>query len=174
METKKEFRYFTIFNHQKEEDYLRKESKEGWRFVKVSGIGIYHFEKCAPEDVVYKLDYPQKESSKESYIKIFEDCGWEYIQEYVGYSYFRKKADEKDDSEDIFNDEDSRVAMMERVYKMRVLPLLVLFSACLVPQFVLNLFNGRYLLASVFCGILLVYLIFFIACAVSYYRAKNK
>ena len=45
MEMKKEWKYFTIFNHEKEEEYLRDQHKAGWKFVRVSGIGIYHFEK---------------------------------------------------------------------------------------------------------------------------------
>ncbi len=53
METMKQFRYFTIFNHKKEEDYLREKHKSGWKFTRVSGLGVYHFEKCEPKDVVY-------------------------------------------------------------------------------------------------------------------------
>ena len=57
METKKEFRWFSIAQHVQEQDYLREQHKKGWKFVKVTGIGIYHFEKCESEDVVYQLDY---------------------------------------------------------------------------------------------------------------------
>ena len=69
---------------------------------------------------------------------MFADCGWEYIQEYAGYSYFRKAVKEMDMEEEIFCDEESRLAMLERVYKGRLLPMLVIFSACLLPQFILN------------------------------------
>ena len=44
MKTKKEFRYFTIFNHEKEEEYLRKQHQHGWKFIRVTGLGMYHFE----------------------------------------------------------------------------------------------------------------------------------
>ena len=57
MEMKKEWKYFTIFNHEKEEEYLRDQHRAGWKFVKVTGIGFYYFEKSHPEDVVYQLDY---------------------------------------------------------------------------------------------------------------------
>jgi len=41
--------------------------------------------------VVYQLDYNQEgRSHKEEYIQMFTDCGWEYLQDFVGYSYFRK------------------------------------------------------------------------------------
>ena len=56
METKKQFKWFTIFEYEKEEQYLREMHKSGWKFIKVTGFGVYHFEKCIAEDVVYQLD----------------------------------------------------------------------------------------------------------------------
>lgn len=83
METMKQFRYFTIFNHKKEEDYLIEKHKSGWKFTRVSGLGVYHFEKCEPKDVVYQLDYnPQTKDTKQEYLQMFADCGWDYIQDY--------------------------------------------------------------------------------------------
>ena len=175
METKKEFRWFSIAQHVQEQDYLREQHKKGWKFVKVTGIGIYHFEKCEPEDVIYQLDYNQEGSAhKDEYLQMFADCGWEYIQEFVGYSYFRKSAAEMNGDEEIFCDDESRLAMMERVYKGRLLPLLVLFFACLMPQFIINLTGGRYLVASFMGGILVIYVVVFAVFAVQYYRFKNK
>ena len=175
METKKEFRWFSIVQHIQEQDYLREQHKNGWKFVKVTGLGIYHFEKCEPEDVIYQLDYNQEGSAhKDEYLQMFADCGWEYIQEYVGYSYFRKSANAMNGDEEIFCDDESRLAMMERVYKGRLLPLLVLFFACLMPQFIINLTGGRYLVATFMGGILAVYVAVFAIFAVQYYRFKNK
>ena len=91
MEAKKQFKWFTIFEYEKEQDYLREMHKSGWRFVKVTGLGMYYFEKCLPQDVVYQLDYNKDGlTHKDEYLKMFDDCGWEYIQDYLGYSYFRK------------------------------------------------------------------------------------
>ena len=174
-ETKKEFKYFTIFNHKKEEDYLRGMHKQGWRFVRVSGLGVYHFEKCEPEDVVYQLDYrPQTDGARGEYLQMFSDCGWEYVQDYVGYSYFRKPAAEMNGEEQIFNDDDSRVAMMGRVYKGRALPLVSIFCGCLIPQLILSLTRRQYVLAALLGGIVAVYIAFFLGCAISYHRMKKK
>ena len=86
MEKKTVFKYFTIVNHEKEEAYLRSMHKDGWKLVKVSGFCMYHFEKCEPEDVIYRLDYNREGIlHKSEYTKMFEDCGWEYLQDYVGY-----------------------------------------------------------------------------------------
>ena len=175
MKSKKQFKWFTIFEYEKEQDYLREMHKSGWKFVKVKGLGMYYFEKCPSQDVVYQLDYNKEGlAHKDEYLKMFDDCGWEYIQDYAGYSYFRKPASEMNGDEEIFCDDASRVAMMERVYKSRLIPLLVIFSACLLPQFVLNLTNGRFGLAVFLGGILAVYVALFGYCAAHYYRKKNK
>ncbi len=95
MDTKKAFRFFTLFEYEKEQEYLREMHRSGWKFVRVSGFGIYHFEKCTPEDMIYQIDYNQDGiAHKDEYVKMFGDCGWEYLQDYVGYSYFRKPASE--------------------------------------------------------------------------------
>jgi lipopolysaccharide export LptBFGC system permease protein LptF len=175
METKKEFRYFTIFNHHKEEEYLRTRHSEGWKFIKVTGIGFYHFERCEPDDVVYQLDYnPQNKNKKSEYIQMFEDCGWEYIQDYVDYSYFRKSSCEMNGSEEIFNDEQSKADMLGRVFEGRIRPLYVIFAACLLPQFILSIANGNTVLSTVIGCILLVYVVFFGAWIFFYINKKGK
>lgn len=175
MERKKEWKYFSIFNHEKEEQYLRDQHRAGWRFVKVTGFGMYHFEKTRPEEVIYQLDYNKDGSAnREAYIRLFEDCGWEYIQDYVDYSYFRKPVCSMNGDEEIFCDESSRLAMLERVYKARLIPLLVIFCACLLPQFILQLKAGRYLLAAFIGGILAIYIAVFAYSAMCYYRRKNR
>ncbi len=175
MRTKKEFRYFTIFNHEKEEEYLRQRHKEGWRFTKVNCFGLYHFEECEPKDVIYQLDY-NKDGSKHlsEYIKMFEDCGWEYLQQYAEYSYFRKPAAEMNGEEEIFSDDESRVAMMGRVFRGRMLPLLIFFVLLAVPSAVMSAINGDYAFMAFECGIMAVYIAIFIRFAISYNRAKNK
>ena len=56
-EIKKEFRWFFITEYEKEAEYLRQRHKEGWKFKNVIFPGIYTFEKCEPQDVIYQLDY---------------------------------------------------------------------------------------------------------------------
>ena len=175
METKKEYRYFSIFSHEKEENYLRQRHSEGWRFVRVSGLGTYHFERCEPENVVYQLDYnPQSKETREEYLKMFADCGWEHLQEYAGYSYFRKPVSQMKGEEQIFSDNDSRVAMMARVFKGRLgLPLWLIW-VCLLPQFIINLSNGNYMICAFLGSVLFLYAAVFSACGICYYRLKNK
>lgn len=129
METRKQFKYFHIMEYDKEQLYLQDMHRQGWKLVKVTGFCIYHFEKCEPEDVVYQLDYNQEGiEHKTEYVQMFQDCGWEYLMDYVGYSYFRKPTSEMNGDEEIFCDDQSRFDMVERIFKGRLIPLLVLFS----------------------------------------------
>lgn len=138
-EKKTEIHYFTIMEHEKEQEYLRKMHKEGWKFTGVNMLGVYHFEKCEPEDVVYQLDYNQEGlAHKSEYVQMFEDCGWEYLTDLAGYSYFRKPASEMKEEEGIFCDERSRVDMMNRVFRGRLLPLLIIFIGIIIPQLFLQ------------------------------------
>ena len=176
MKTKKEFKYFSIFHYEKEQEYLRARHREGWKFVKVTGLGVYHFEACTPEDVVYQLDYNQEGlEHKDEYVQMFRDCGWEYLMDFVGYSYFRKPAAQMDGEEEIFCDDQSRLEMMERVFKGRMTPVLVLFCAVLLPQFILNLVvYHNFLLAVMYAGILVLYVAVFAYSAAHYHRLQKN
>ena len=106
---------------------------------------------------------------------MFRDCGWEYIQDYAGYSYFSKPRSEMNGDEEIFCDDASRLEMMKRVYKGRLLPLIWLFSACLVPQFILNLMVWHnYGIAAFMGAIIGLYLGAFGVFAVQYAKFKKK
>ena len=175
MATKKEFRHFSILEHEKEEDYLRDMHKHGWKFTKVTGFGVYHYEDCEPQDVIYRLDYNKASTAqKEEYFQMFADCGWEHIQDYAGYSYFRQDAETANGHEDIFSDEDSKVAMMGRVFKGRMIPLLIIFFCYLAPQFFLHMSSGNYIAAAIMAGCLTLYIVVFTVFGIAYYRKKNK
>ncbi len=52
--------------------------------------------------MIYQLDYNQEEINyKEEYVQIFQDCGWEYLTDFVGYSYFRKDANKMKEEDEI-------------------------------------------------------------------------
>ena len=132
---KLEPRIFTIADWEKEEQYLRKRHREGWKFVKVNLPGFYHFEKCPPEDVVYQLDYNEEGlRHKDEYVQMFKDCGWEHIQDFGGYSYFRKPVSQMQGEEEIFCDDESRLDMMRRVFAGRYLPILIILILLILPN----------------------------------------
>lgn len=173
--TKAEFKFFTIPEWEKEENYLREQHKNGWEFVSVNFICLYHFKKCEPKDVVYQLDYnPESVTQKKEYIQMFRDCGWEYLQNYVGYSYFRKAASEMDGTEEeIFCDADSRLDMMKRVFKQRMIPLLGMFFLIIVPQIFLRSYVStpeNHILLAIFSVMFLLYLALFSVFAMQFWK----
>lgn len=177
-DTKTELRFYSIPEWKKEEIYLRKQHKNGWKFNKIIFPGFYHFEKCEPEDVVYQLDYNQDGiSHKEEYVKMFNDCGWEYIQDFAGYSYFRKPVSEMDGDEEIFCDDASRADMLKRVFVGRMTPLLSMFFLVIIPQiYMLSQQNTpvHHTLAVFFIFMFVLYLFMFIYFGLSFLKYWKK
>ena len=157
MEKKVVYRIATIADYDREALYLRKMHAEGWRLKEVTHCNLvvavkYTFEKCQPEQVSYQLDfYPMKKSERASYLQLFKDCGWEHITNFNGFSYFRKAHSEiESDAEfEIYNDATGKLAMVKRILTMRMLPILLLFSA-LLPVFSKFLGRGSYFSWEVF------------------------
>ena len=151
MEKKIVYRIFTIADYDREALYLRKMHAEGWKLRKVSYSILlfavkYTFEKCQPEQVSYQLDfYPMEKSERVSYLQLFKDCGWEHITDFNGFSYFRKlhSGIESDTEFEIYNDAAGKLAMVKRILTMRMLPILLLFSA-LLPVFSKFVSGGNY------------------------------
>lgn len=176
METKKQFKWFTIFEYEKEQNYLREMHRAGWKFIKVDGLGMYHFDKCTPQDVVYQLDYNKDgRENRDEYLKMFDDCGWEYIQDYAGYSYFRKAVEKDGVAEEIFCDEESKFEMMQRVMRGRMIPLLIIFFLTLLPQFLINLLSTHNYFIASFVGVVLgMYIAIFTTCFIKYIQYKKS
>lgn len=131
---KTQLRFFDVMDYEKEADYLSDMHSKGWKFTHVNFPGLYHFTKCEPKKVRYQLDYNKDGiAHKDEYTQMFADCGWEYLFDFVGYSYFRKPETDDDMDEEIFCDDDSRMDMIKRIFKGRIIPLIVIFFACILP-----------------------------------------
>ena len=175
------FKWFTIFQYKKEQEYLGKMHAKGWKLKSASGLGFYHFVKCEPEEMVYQLDYYQgSNDNKGEYLQMFKDCGWEYLFDHAGYSYFRKSVSNMQGHEEIFCDDESRLDMMKRVIQGRVITLIPLFCCIVFPNFVRTFNDGDILRKtsigfSVFFGLSFVlYAWIFVYSLVWYLRFKNK
>ena len=142
MEKKIVYRIFTIADYEREALYFREMHAKGWKLRKVSYSILlfavkYTFEKCHPEQVSYQLDfYPMENSERTSYLQLFKDCGWEHITDFNSFSYFRKAYSEIESNAEfeIYNDAAGKLAMVNRILTMRILPILLLFVA-LLPIF---------------------------------------
>lgn len=183
-DTRREFHYFLLPDYEKEEEFLREMHNDGWKFTHVTLPGIYHFEACEPEDVVYRIDFnPLTADKKREYIRMFEDYGWDYLQDLNEFSYFRKAASDAETEADteIFSDNASKVDMMRRIFTKRMIPVLVVFFCCMLPNTV-NIFRLGITHFSAFEGILigLVYAMFglYIAiithCFIGFRRLSKK
>ena len=168
MEKKVVYRIATIADYDREALYLGKMHAQGWKLKEVSYSNLvvavkYTFEKCQPEQVSYQLDfYPMKKSERASYLQLFKDCGWEHITDFNKFSYFRKAHSEiESDAEfEIYNDAAGRLAMVKRILTMRMLPILLLFSALLpvFSKFVsgVSSFSWELFLIFIIDGVLLI------------------
>ena len=149
MEKKIVYRIVTIADYEREAVFLEEMHAKGWKLKEVSYSYLvvavkYTFEKCQPEQVAYQLDfYPMKKSERASYLQLFKDCGWEHITDFNGFSYFRKLRSgiESEAEFEIYNDTAGKLAMVKRILIMRMLPILLLFSA-LLPVFLKFLSRG--------------------------------
>lgn len=171
-DVKREWRWFSITEYDKEADYLRRKHNEGWKFKKVIFPGIYTFEKCEPQDVIYQLDYnPDGIRNQMEYVRMFEDCGWEYLMNFAGYTYFRKPAALMTKEETIFCDDESRLELLNRIFRGRIIPLILIFVCLLINGFT-NTSNPRMLpLFGVLAGI---YIFVFLQFAIKYISFRNN
>lgn len=171
-------RFFTIADYEEEEIWLRRQHKAGWKLIKTILPCFFIFESCTPEDVVYRLDYKNNTESSD-YFQIFQDYGWEYFNRCMGWLYFRKPISETDAIQDaeIFSDDSSRVDMVDQIVRTRMLPLLVIFSCCLLPSFIRSMDESSLIpnaFLIVLSVLLLLYVYLFVHCGTKLQKLKKK
>jgi len=182
---KRLFRMYTISDYDKEESFLREQHRAGYELVKFKMPGFYYFKKCEPEDMIYQLDYSAEVAKidKENYLQVFRDSNWEYLFDVNGWSYFKKPANAEDKNLSIFTDSQSKLELIRKVFMGRMLPLIVIFCCCIVPQIIINMHtisigNGQRIFAQCFMVfftvMFVVYLILFIHCGIGLNRLKKK
>ena len=145
MEKKIVYRIFTIADYEREALYFREMHAKGWKLRKVSYSILlfavkYTFEKCQPEQVSYQLDfYPMEKSERASYLQLFKDCGWEHITDFNSFSYFRKAHSEIESNAEfeIYNDAAGKLAMVNRILRLRLVPVLLLLAIHIPFPFIL-------------------------------------
>jgi hypothetical protein len=124
------FRWFWAWEDEKEENWLRELSNQGYHFRSVIIIGLYTFEVGPKKDYVYRLDYAPKRVDDE-YLTLFRDAGWMYMGSMNYWQYFRKEAT-AEGAPEIFTDYESKV----QKYK-----LLTWLLIGVLPLMIVNIFN---------------------------------
>lgn len=102
---------------------------------------------------------------------MFEDCGWEYLKEFAGYRYFRKPAEKMEKEENIFCDDQSRLDLLKRLFRGRVIPSMVIFVGLLVNGYL----NMNDPVLRIIYGVLTgVYIFVLLQFAVKYVSFRNR
>jgi hypothetical protein len=133
-ETKRIFRWFWAWNDEQEEAWLTEMARQGWHLREPGVFGFYTFERGAPRNVVYRLDFKTAGRDKAEYLQLFADAGWEHVGEMGGWQYFRTEAPEGEAPE-IYTDKSSKIHKYQR---------LLLFLVIFLPIYSVTLNNvGR-------------------------------
>ena len=108
------FRWFWIWNDEKEAAWLSKMSAQGLHLANPGFLGFYKFLGGESRDYVYHLDnLTFNKSDRAVCVKFFRGLGWEYLGQIIGWQYYRKDA--KKNAKDIFADKATRVMMYRRM-----------------------------------------------------------
>lgn len=134
MKTKMEWKLFFITDFEKVEAYLTDMHRKGWELVNIRFGMFYCFKEVEPVDITYKLDFMKLDKvERASYLQMYADYGWENVTHCRSFWIFRKETSQADDTE-IFSDKASKLAMIERIYRARIILSLFLY----VTLFILN------------------------------------
>lgn len=170
-------RFFTITDYEQEEAWLRAQHKAGLRLVRAIAPCFYIFETCAPEDVVYRLDF-KNDSQDAQYMQLIRDYGWEYFNSCMGWLYFRKPSSAPGSAgeDELFTDAAGKLDMIKRIIRTRMIPLLLIFLCCVLPNFTRLARNstGADVFFWLFLALLLVYLWLFLHCGLGLKRLRRK
>ena len=149
-DTVMKLRFWTIADFKEEEVWLREMAKTGLHFKRMIVPCFYFFEKGEPRDVIYRLDFTNNNEGGD-YASMLADFGWENCGRCMGWIYWRRNADELADEREgeLFSDDESRLALVKKVILTRMLPLMVIFLCCVLPNLVRAL-EGQYIEANGF------------------------
>ena len=79
MNSKVQFRIFTVVDLDKEEEYLHEMHLKGWRY-RTNRFGFFYFEQCQPADVIYHIYDSRFLRKYEHELQDFRNSGWELLE----------------------------------------------------------------------------------------------
>ena len=88
MNSRVQFRIFTILDLDKKEKYLHEMHLEGWRY-RTSRFGFFYFEQGQPDDVMYRVWNTSYLRKNEIVLQSIKGRGWEFVER-CPYFVFRK------------------------------------------------------------------------------------
>lgn len=154
-EIKKVWRFYTIADYEKEENFLNEMARDGWNLTAV-GFCRYIFRRGTPGEYIYKLDMVERGDSdqvKESYFNFLTDCGIRVVGEFKDWIYLQKRA--ADGPFDMKNDTYAKLRQLNKVYSFSIRTLsglLRLFAIIIILFSLLQMIASNYIGLSDFCG----------------------
>ena len=111
-ERKTVYKWFWVWDFEKEERWLNEMALAGWALVSV-GWCRFTFEASEPGEYTIRLEMHGYDSE---YVDFMSQTGAEYIGRVLQWLYFRKRA--ADGAFDIFSDIDSRIRHIDSIHKL--------------------------------------------------------
>lgn len=144
-ETVTKIKVFTIADFREEEIWLREMARRGLHLLRMVPPLVYIFEKGEPRDDIYRLDFTNDDQGGD-YARMLAEFGWENCGRCMGWIYWRRSAEElaSEGEGELFSDDASRLDMVRKVVRTRMLPLLVIFLCCILPNLFRALDGGMY------------------------------
>lgn len=161
------FRFFTITDYEAEEQWLQDMFKKGWKLVRVRFQCLYTFEQTEPADMVVRLEYSNVPlQNRPDYEVLLKDYGWECLYAGMGWNYFARPREAAAAENELFTDDASRLAMIQKIFQKRYLALFLLLIFLIVPALITTGFEqglhasllswlvlaGIYVLTLSYCG----------------------
>ena len=164
MNSKVQFRMFTILDLDKVEDYLHVMHLQGWEF-KSNRFGLFHFEQCQPDDVIYRVYNTSYLRKNKLVLQSIKDRGWEFVER-CPYSVFRKPTSDLTSNDQFFMDNRLRWEGVKSGLRSCVASISGGLVICM-SLFRESLFQSFFLIFA-FYALMISYLIY------SFYRLKKK
>ena len=117
---KRVWRFYTIAEYEKEEQWLNEMAREGWNLTAV-GLCRYIFRRSTPGEYIYKLDIVERTASdevKESYFNFLTECDIRIVGEFKDWLYLQKRA--ADGPFDMKDDTYAKLRTVNKVYSFAV------------------------------------------------------
>ena len=164
MNSKLQFRMFTIVDLDKKEEYLHEMHLKGWRY-RTSRFGFFYFDQCQPEDIIYRI-YDSRFLKEYKYeLQDFRTRGWELIE--TGFcSILRKSSSYLLTEDQVYMSKDLRWEVMR--YRLRSCTATFLGGLVVCMSLFREDLSMSFFIVFVLYAFMISYLIY------GYFRLKRK